>query len=249
MRIAVVGGTGTLGSHVVEILKKQKHDVRMLSRHTPEFKIDLATGEGLREALDGCDVVIDASNSSTNASEILIEGTKRLLAAGKVANIKHYICVSIVGCDRLPIGYYRVKTEQEKLVQDGTIPWTIVRATQFHEFVVTLLRNTKRWRVLPLPHILVQPVDVSEVAQFIADVANGSPVYVHLNITGPEILDIHEINKIMRKNSVFGPRLIPIPFPGRFGHALRTGAGTEENPDVRGTITFQSWLQKSGGDN
>ncbi|WP_219838158.1 SDR family oxidoreductase [Paenibacillus sp. R14(2021)] len=104
MRIAVVGGTGTLGRRVVDKLRLQKHEVRVLSRTSPKYRVDLTTGEGLDFALEGCDTVIDASNNATSkAADTLVDGSRRLLAAEKNAGVSHHICVSIVGCERVPM--------------------------------------------------------------------------------------------------------------------------------------------------
>jgi uncharacterized protein YbjT (DUF2867 family) len=112
MRIAIVGGTGTLGRHVSTELRSRGHEIRVLSRTSPEYRVDLLTGAGLEPALSGCDVVVDASNASRKAAAVLVGGTRRLLAAEQAAGVGHHVCVSIVGCDQVPMGYYRVKTEQ-----------------------------------------------------------------------------------------------------------------------------------------
>jgi uncharacterized protein YbjT (DUF2867 family) len=152
MIIAIVGGTGTLGRAISDELRTRGHEVRVLSRHAPHYRVDLATGEGLGTAPAGCDVVIDASNdSSKNAAATLVEGTKKLLSTEADAAVKHHVCVSIVGCDRVPIRYFRVKTAQERAVEKGNVPWTIVRATQFHELISTALAGASRFGVMPLP--------------------------------------------------------------------------------------------------
>jgi nucleoside-diphosphate-sugar epimerase len=108
MRIAIVGGTGTLGGHVATELSSRGHEVRVLSRSAPEYRVDLLTGAGLETALEGCDVVVDASNNAgRKAAAVLVEGTRRLLAAEQAAGVSHHVCVSIVGCDQVPMGYYR----------------------------------------------------------------------------------------------------------------------------------------------
>ncbi|MEU2632071.1 NAD(P)H-binding protein, partial [Kitasatospora sp. NPDC007106] len=118
MRIAIVGGTGTLGSHVTEELRARGHEVRVLSRRSPEHPVDLTTGAGLAAALAGCEVVVDAANSRSakGAERTLVDGTRHLLAAERAAGVGHHVCVSIVGCDRVPVGYYAVKTAQERAV-------------------------------------------------------------------------------------------------------------------------------------
>src|SRR5215471_21271269 len=131
MKIAIMGGTGTLGRQIAEELRGREHEVRVLSRHAPEYRVDLTTGAGLDEALTGCEVVVDASNnSSRTAAATLVDGTRRLLAAGQTAGVAHHVCVSTVGCELVPQGYFAAKAKQEDLVARGTVPWTVVRATQ-----------------------------------------------------------------------------------------------------------------------
>jgi uncharacterized protein YbjT (DUF2867 family) len=244
MTVAIVGGTGTLGRHIAAELQARGHKVRVLSRHAPEYKIDLSTGDGLGPALDGCDVVVDASNdASRRAAATLVDGSRRLLAAEAAAGVAHHVCVSIVGCDQVPIGYYRVKTDQERVVGQGAVPWSIVRSTQFHELVSSVLAAAGRWRVLPVPGIAVQPVASAEAARAVADVATGAPLAGSLAVAGPEILQAAELARIWR--AVTGRRAVqvPLPLPGRAGRALRAGALTTQHPDVRGTTRFADWLR------
>ena len=172
MRIAIAGGTGTLGSLVAAELTERGHDVRVLSRNAPEYRVDLTTGAGLARALEGCDVVVDASNnSSRHAAEILVEGSRRLLAAERAAGVGHHVCVSIVGCEQVPMSYFRVKAQQERVTEEGPMPWSIVRATQFHELALATLAAASRWGVLPVPRARLQTVACAEVARLVGDVA------------------------------------------------------------------------------
>jgi uncharacterized protein YbjT (DUF2867 family) len=243
MRIAIAGGTGTLGSLVAAELARRGHEVRVLSRSAPEYRVDLATGAGLAPALAGCDVVVDASNnSSRHAAQVLVAGTRRLLAAEQAAAVRHHVCISIVGCEQVPMGYYRVKTEQERVVTQGPVPCSVVRATQFHELVLAALTAGGRWGVLPMPRAQLQPIACAEVAAVVADVAEGAPRPGHLQVAGPEVADARDLARTWR--SVTGRRtaLIPVALPGRLGRALRSGALTDDRPDVRGTVTFADWL-------
>src|SRR5580692_950372 len=151
--IAVIGGSGTLGAPLVATLRSRGHDVRALSRRSAEFPVDLTTGSGLDAALNGCGVVVDASNNSSarGAGAVLVEGSRRLLEAAGSAGVGHLVCISIVGCERAPMGYYKIKTEQERLVSEGAVPWSIVRATQFHELIAWAFGAAARFGVLPLP--------------------------------------------------------------------------------------------------
>jgi uncharacterized protein YbjT (DUF2867 family) len=123
MTVAIVGGTGTLGRQVAAELEARGHKVRALSRHTPQYRVDLATGGGLGPALAGCDVVVDASNSaSRKPAGILADGSRRLLEAEATAGVAHHVCVSIVGCDQVPMSYFRAKTPRERNGWPG--PWS-----------------------------------------------------------------------------------------------------------------------------
>lgn len=248
MKIAIVGGTGTLGRHVTAELRGRGHEVRALSRHAPEYRVDLTTGAGLDAALSGCEVVVDASNnSSRTAAATLVEGTRRLLAAGQQAGVAHHVCVSIVGCDRVPMGYYRVKTQQEDVVARAPVPWTIVRATQFHELVAAMLGAAARYRVVPVPRGVLQPVAVAEVAGAVAGVAVGGPLRGRVEVAGPEVTRIRDLATTWRRSAGRRALLVPLPVPGRVGRALRDGALTSARPDVRGNQTFAAWAEAARG--
>jgi uncharacterized protein YbjT (DUF2867 family) len=246
MRIAVTGGTGTLGRHVAAELRSRGHDVRVLSRKADKYRVDLTTGEGLDEALTGCEVVIDAANASKRAAETLVEGSRRLLAAERNAGVGHHVCVSIVGCDQVPMGYYRVKADQERVVEQDAVPWTIVRATQFHELVATTFAAAGRWRVLPVPRGRLQTIAAAEVGRVVADVAEGDPHRRRIDVAGPEIADVRELARTWRSVTGRDALLFPLPLPGRVGRALRDGALTAERPEVHGTTPFASWLEVEG---
>lgn len=244
MKIAVAGGTGTLGRLVVEEVRRRGHEARALSRHSPDYPVDLATGAGLEAALAGCEAVVDASNAIGKAADVLVDGSRRLLAAEQTAGVKHHVCVSIVGCERVPMSYYAVKTGQERVVEGGAVPWSIVRSTQFHEFVAGLFAQGARWGVLPLLRAPLQPVAVAEAAAAVAEVALGSPLMGRLNVVGPEIVEARELARVWQQFAGRrGMLRLPIPLPGKLGRALRMGLLTEERPDVRGSLTFGQWLQ------
>jgi uncharacterized protein YbjT (DUF2867 family) len=259
MKIAIAGGTGTLGRHVGEELTARGHDVRVLSRGArggvpPEeqsrsarpYAVDLTTGAGLDEAIAGCEVVVDASNnSSKNAAATLVGGTRRLLAAGREAGVAHHVCVSIVGCELVPIGYFRVKAEQEGIVGRGTVPWTIVRATQFHEYLAAMFGAGARWRAVPLPRTPLQPVAVAEVARVVADAVEQGPRNGRVEIAGPEVAGAVNLARAWRRATGTRAVLVPLPLPGRLGRALGGGALTTENADVRGRVTFAAWLEST----
>ena len=243
MKIAIAGGTGTLGSLVAAELSRRGHDVRVLSRNAPEYRVDLTTGDGLEGALNGCDVVVDASNNaSRHAAEILVGGSRRLLAAERAAGVGHHVCVSIVGCEQVPLGYFQAKAEQEQVIEQGPVPWSMVRATQFHEYVLAMLTAGARWGVLPVPRARLQTVACAEVAPVVADVAEGAARRERIEAAGPEVADARDLARTWR--SVTGRRvaLVPVAVPGKLGRALRAGVLTTGRPDVRGSVTFADWL-------
>jgi len=244
MRIAVAGGTGTLGRRVAGELRSRGHEVRVLSRRSPDYPVDLATGDGLDAAVAGCDVVIDASNdASKQAARTLVDGARRLLAAERSAGVGHHVGVSIVGCERLAMAYFSVKAEQEQLIEHGPVPWSLVRATQFHELVAATFENAGRWRVLPVPRAALQAVASAEVARVVADVAEGRPQLGRVQVAGPEVTDARDLARTWRSVTGRHALLIPVPLPGKLGRALREGALTDARPDVRGSLRFAAWLQ------
>jgi uncharacterized protein YbjT (DUF2867 family) len=245
MRIAIAGGTGTLGRHVAAELVTRGHEVRVLSRSSRAFPVDLSTGAGLAEALAGCAVVVDTTNSQRRSRQVLVEGSGRLLAAEQQAGIGHHVCVSIVGCDRVPIGYYQVKVEQEQVVAGGPVPWTVVRATQFHELADSLFAAAARYRVLPAPRLPLQPIAAAEVAAVLADAAEREPARGRIEAAGPQVSSVADLARSWRAVTGRAAVLLPVPLPGRLGRALRAGALTTRSADVTGTVTFAEWLAAS----
>ncbi|WP_406410149.1 NAD(P)H-binding protein [Streptomyces halstedii] len=242
--MAVAGGTGTLGSAVAEELRGRGHRVRVLSRRSPDHPVDLTTGQGLAEALAGCDVVVDASNSTSpkKARTTLVDGSRLLLAAEEKAGVGHHVGISIVGCEKVPIGYYRTKVAQERVVESGPVGWSTVRATQFHELVAGVLAPLARCGVHPLPKARLQTVAAVEVAHAVADVAERPALRGRVEVAGPEITDLRDLG--LQWRAVHRSRVlpVPVPLPGAVGRALRAGALTTDRPDVRGTTTFAQWL-------
>jgi uncharacterized protein YbjT (DUF2867 family) len=258
MLIAVTGGSGALGRELVAALAARGHDVRSVSRSAPprlpagaeHVRADLLDGSGLGAALDGADAVIDAVNAGPRtkpARALLIDGTRRLLAAEARAGIEHHVAISIVGVDRAPSGYYGVKLEQEGAVRDGGVPWTIVRATQFHAWVDGHLAAAARLGVLPGGEMPMQPVDVREVAQVLADTVEAEPSAAVTQFAGPEILPLGALARLWR--DARGRRAAVVPAPvgllGAAGRAMAEGALT--NPGAwRGRIGFAAWLRDGG---
>lgn len=235
---AVIGGTGTLGRPLVAELRRRGLEVRVLSRGSAEHPVDLVSGQGLGRALAGVDVIVNAANGppSRRAEAVLVDGTRRMLEISPA----HHVCVSIVGIEDVPMGYYGVKVAQEEAVRASGRPWTIVRATQFHELLGRLVQGTARFRIALRSQALFQPVAVSEVATALADFAQTPRPHATLSVAGPEVLSLSQLGGAA---GPAGPAIpLPVPLPPRIGRALRAGALTTQTPDVQGTITFARWL-------
>jgi uncharacterized protein YbjT (DUF2867 family) len=252
VRIAVTGGTGTLGAPLVAELAARRDDVLVLSRKPPRKlpdgaahrRVDLTDGAGLDEALAGVEVVVDASNSSPrDAGPVLVEGTQRLLRAGAAAGVRHHVGISIVGCDRVPIAYYKVKVEQEQAIAAGEVPWSLLRATQFHHLLAWAFESAARRRVSPRGSARLQPVDVRMVALRLAEAAHREPEGRLHDIAGPEPSTLGDLARVW--SHVKGRRLLPlrIPMVGKVGRPLREGALCDESA-AGGGPTFQHWLER-----
>ena len=185
MNIAIVGGTGTVGAATARELTERGHEVRVLSRHAPEYPVDLKDGSGLARALAGVEVVVDASQGGR---DVLVDGSRRLLAAELAAGVRHHVGVSIVGIDRVGGPYYKAKLDQEAEIARSGVPWTIVRATQFHTLVARTFAASAKLGVLPAIRLPLQPVDPREVGRVLADTAEAEPSRAITQFAGPEVV-------------------------------------------------------------
>jgi uncharacterized protein YbjT (DUF2867 family) len=208
MRIAILGGTGTVGREVVRELERRGHEARALARRAPEFPVDLRDGSGLATALAGVDVVVDAVQGRP---ALLIDGTKRLLLAEREAGVRHHVGVSIVGIDRVGGRYYRAKLEQERLIAASGVPWTIVRATQFHQLIARTFALTSRFGIIPAARVPLQPVDPREVARVLADTAEAEPSFSITQFAGPEVVNGCELAFQWKRAT--GSRALALPVP------------------------------------
>jgi uncharacterized protein YbjT (DUF2867 family) len=197
MKIAVIGGTGLIGSQVVKILNASGHEA---VPHSPSTGLDLLTGRGLPEALKGTDVVVNLTNSPTfdDASPMFFQQSMdNLLAAANAAGTGHAVILSIVGADQVPgLVYYRAKVLQEDILKAGPVPYSIVRATQFFEFMDVVLSETADEKTVRLPATLVQPIASADVAQEVAEVSVATPLRGTRNIAGPDVFALDELGRI-----------------------------------------------------
>ena len=198
MKIVVIGGHGRVGSKIVEQLGAHGHDAVAADLNTG---VNTITGEGLAEAFAGADVVIDVSNSPSFEDAAVMEffttSTTNVLAAEQVAGIRHHVIFSIVGADRLPgSGYLRAKVAQEKLIADSPVPYSIIRSTQFYEFVDSIADAATQGDTVRVPDARIQPIAADDAARAVGRIAVGTPVNGVVEIGGPEALGFDELIRI-----------------------------------------------------
>jgi uncharacterized protein YbjT (DUF2867 family) len=255
-RILVTGGTGTLGREVVQQLLEQGSAVRVVSRgERPAlippgiewFQADFATGVDLTAAVTDVDIVIHTASNVGKAKQVDVDGTRALLVAARGAGVQHLVYVSIVGIDRIPLPYYRHKLEAEQLVRDARLPWTILRATQFHQLLDTQLSLANRLPLMVLPTDLrFQPIDPTEVATRLVQIANVGPQHDVREIGGPEVLTLGELAHTWLTAHGLKRRMVHVPLPGKIAHALRSGFNT--CPDhCYGTVRWTDWIPRTPG--
>jgi uncharacterized protein YbjT (DUF2867 family) len=244
VRIAVAGATGHIGALTVSALEGPGHEVVRISR---SLGVDCLTGEGLDGALEGVEAVVDVTNiAATDRAEAVASFgaiAKNLLAAGHRAGVRHHVLLSIVGLDRVEgNAHYAGKREQERLVAAGPVPWTIVPATQFHDFAAMVTSWTERDGAATIAPLLVQPIAPSDVADVLAEVVAGEPQGRHPDVAGPEPQDL--VDMARRTNDVRGHRVRLIPsWSGLFDTSM---AGNVLLPGDRVRIaptTFDEWLE------
>jgi uncharacterized protein YbjT (DUF2867 family) len=249
MEVAVIGGTGSLGKPVVDELAERGDSVRILTRTAPaalaegvtHHPVDLTTGDGLDAALEGVDVVVDSASARRGAHKVLVDGTQHTLEAERRAGVGHHVLISIIGIDDVPMSYYKAKLAQEQAVKDGGIPWSILRASQFHSFVADALDAAAKLRLSLRSSSRVQPVDVRVVARHVAIAVHSGPGGYLPEVAGPEAKTLSEWARASARETE--RKLIPIavPMPPQLARPLRAGALTNPSADAGGE-TFEQWL-------
>jgi uncharacterized protein YbjT (DUF2867 family) len=247
MKIVVIGGTGLIGSKTVPILRQGGHEVVAAS---PDTGVNSITGEGLKEAMAGTQVVIDLANSPSWEDKAVLEffeiAGRNLFAAEAAAGVRHHVAVSIVGTDRMPDnGYFRAKVAQEKLIEKSGIPYTIIRATQFMEFLGGIAASGTDGNIVRLSPGLFQPIASDDVAAIVADVALAAPRGGIVEIAGPERAPLSEI--VARYLKALGDPRVVVSDP----EARYFGGRVEERSLVPlgearlGRIGLDEWLRRS----
>jgi len=247
MKIVVIGGSGLIGSKLAKRLRARGHEVNAAS---PSSGVNTITREGLAQAMNGADVVVDVANSPSFEPKAVLEffqtSGRNLLAAEAAAGVKHHVALSVVGTDRLPDnGYFLAKLAQEKLIQASGIPYTILRATQFFEFVQGIVQTSADDKVVRLSPAQFQPVAAEDVARALADVTLATPANGIVELAGPERIGLDEIARrylVAKKD----PRQVVADAHARyFGSELDDRSLTPGVNPRLGTTRFADWLQSA----
>jgi uncharacterized protein YbjT (DUF2867 family) len=248
MKIVVIGGTGLIGSKLVEKLRKDGHEPLAAALETG---VNLLTGEGLAEAVDGAQVVVDVANAPAWDDAAVLDffetSSHNLLEAEMAAGVGHHVTLSVVGADRLAAesGYMRAKIAQEELVKAGPIPYTIVRATQFFEFIGRIAESGADGDTIRLSPALVQPEAADDVVSTLADVAVGAPLNDTVELAGPEAFHLDELaRRVLRAND--DPRPVTADAHARYFGAELDDRSLTPGDDARIAPTrFEDWLSQS----
>ncbi|MGW0822751.1 SDR family oxidoreductase [Streptomyces sp. NPDC002845] len=243
--ILVTGGTGTLGRLVTERLRGDGHDVRVLSRHTRPYAVDLREGgSGLDAAVASVETVVHCATTPRGGDE---RAAANLIGAARRAGVRHLLYISIVGVDRVPFGYYKSKLAVERQIEESGLGWTILRTTQFHDLVVQVLQALSKPPVLLLPAgVSDQPVSVAEVADRLAELAVGAPAGRVEDMGGPGIRTFPELARAYLAATGKRRPLINVPLAGKAYRAFRSGGHLAPERAV-GKGTFEEYLAERFG--
>jgi len=244
MKVAVAGGTGVVGRHVVREAEDRGHEVVVLTRSTGA---DLTTGVGLAERLAGVDTVVDVTSTREQqrrkAEAFFGTVTRNLLGAEGAAGVGHHVALSIIGIDLVRTGYYQGKLLQEQLVEAGDVPWSILRASQFHEFAQQALDFVAVGPVSLVPMMTTQPIAAREVAAALVDLVEQGPQGRVPDLAGPEVRQLVELARLVDRERSLGRRVVGLRVPGPWGRGMRSGDLTPRTDGPRGRQRFEEWLR------
>ncbi|GAA0333778.1 SDR family oxidoreductase [Streptomyces blastmyceticus] len=244
--ILVTGGTGTLGGHVVPLLRAAGRDVRVLSRRERECADgieyvtgDLLKGEGIEDAVAGAGTVLHLAGGPKGDDE----ATRNLVRAASGAGVRHLVYISVIGADRIPLGYFRSKLGAERAVADSGLPWTTLRAAQFHDLALTVAGKMAKMPVLPAPGGLRwQPVDAREVAARLVQLALGEPAGLVPDLAGPKVYELAELTRGYLRAHGRSRLTLPVRMPGKVGRAYRAGENLTLEGAAVGERTWEDFL-------
>jgi uncharacterized protein YbjT (DUF2867 family) len=246
MKIVVIGGTGLIGTKVVDLLRGRGHEVVAAS---PNTGVNTLTGEGLREAMAGARVVVDVANSPSFEDRAVMEffetSGHNLLAAEAAAGVKHHVALSVVGTDRLQkSGYFRAKLVQERLIRESKIPYTIVRSTQFFEFMASIANAGTQGDTVRLSSAAIQPIAADDVAQVIADVALSEPIDGMIEIAGPERFALSQIVQTYLAANADARQVVADEHAGYSGMEINDESLVPAKDAQIGAVRFEAWLSQ-----
>jgi uncharacterized protein YbjT (DUF2867 family) len=247
MKIVVIGGTGLIGSKLVRLANERGHTAVPAA---PSTGVDTLTGAGLAEALDGAQVVVDLSNSPSFEDAAVFEffdtSTRNLLAAGAAAGVGHHVALSVVGTERLPeSGYFRAKVNQEQLIAKSTIPYSLVHATQFFEFVGAIADGATDGDLVRIAPVRFQPMAADDVAEAVCRVALGDPLNGIREVAGPQEYRFDELVRLALARRGDPRRVVADEHAPYFGAELAERSLVPLAGAELGTIRFEDWLARS----
>ena len=247
MKIVVIGGTGLIGSKLITILKASGHEAVAAS---PNSGVNTLTGEGLAEVLKAAQVVVDVSNSPSFEDVAVMNcfqtSTRNLLSYEAAAGVGHHVALSIVGSERLPqSGYLRAKVAQEKLIKEGSIPYSIIHSTQFFEFVKRIADEATIGTSVYLPPVLFQPIGSDDVVSALCEVATSSPLNSAIEIAGPEVFRFDELIRQRLRALNDSREVVADPHARYFGTELSERSIVPGDSAQLGETLFEDWLSRA----
>jgi uncharacterized protein YbjT (DUF2867 family) len=247
MKIVVIGGTGLIGSRLLNNLREHGHEALAAS---PKSGVNSVTGDGLRDALEGASVVVDVTNSPSWEDAAVLKffetSTRNLLEYGAAAGVSHHVALSVVGTERLlASGFFRAKLAQENLIKASKNPYTIIRATQFFEFVKQIVGYSTEGNIVRIPPALIQPMAADDVALAVARIATDTPVNGTIEIGGPEQFRLDELARRFLKAHPDGREVISDPQGRYYGIEVSERALVPDESARLGEIRFETWLSQA----
>ena len=247
MKIVVIGGTGLIGSKLVQNLRERGHDALAAA---PSTGVNSITREGLAQAMDGADIVVDVANAPSWEDQAVLDffetSSRNLLAAEAAAGVRHHVALSIVGSERLPEnGYFRAKVAQENLIEASGIPYTILRATQFFEFVGGIAQAATVGEEICLSPALIQPMASDDVVAALTEVTLATPVNGTVEVAGPEAMPLDELVRRFLRATQDTRKVVPDVHARYFGSVLDDQSLTPGKNPRLGAIRFEDWLGQS----
>ncbi|GAA4730175.1 SDR family oxidoreductase [Phytohabitans rumicis] len=248
--VLVTGGTGTLGRHVVPLLRDAGHPVRVLSRRggpsgagVEHVTADLSTGAGVEAAVCGTEIIMHLAGGQKGDDE----ATRTLVRAAQRAGVGHLVYISVIGADRVPLGWLHTKLAAEQAVAGSGLPWTTLRAAQFHDLVLSMVRGMAKLPVVPVPGGLrLQPVDARDVAERLVELALDKPAGQVPDLAGPTVYPMADLIRGYLRAAGKRRPLLPVRLPGKAGRAYRAGDNLTLHGADTGTRTWESFLDGLG---